>query len=227
MGGTAILDDAQPAGGDLVIHPVIQEDDAVADILLQTVACEGLFALLAGDDSRDALVLEPEEEPSQFGAHDGLIRQAGKERFKAIKHNALGSNAVNRRAEADEQALQIVFASLLDLTALDADVVHNHFLVTDERGQVKAERGDVIGEFLASFLESHEDAWLVELARAAHNKFGGQKGFAAAGRATNERRPTLWQAAIGDFVKAANASGAFRNACEFFCRRLRLHSSLF
>ena len=82
-----------------------------------------LLALLAGDDGGDALVLEPAEEPAQLGAQDGFVGQAGEERLEGVEHDALGADAVNGVAQADEQALQVVFAGLLDLAALDADVV--------------------------------------------------------------------------------------------------------
>ena len=83
-----------------------------------------LLALLAGDDGGDALVLEPAEEPAQLGAQDGLVGQAGEERLEGVEHDALGADGVDGVAEADEQAFQVVFAGLLDLAALDADVVH-------------------------------------------------------------------------------------------------------
>ena len=153
--------------------------------------------------------LSQREEPAQLGAHDGFVGQAGEERFEAVEHDALGADAVNGVAEADEQALQVELAGLLDLAALDADVVHGDFLAADERGQVEAERGDVVGQFLAGFLEGHEDARLVELAGAAHDELHGQQGLAAAGGAADQRGPALGQAAVGDFVQAADAGGGF------------------
>ena len=40
VGRAAVFDDAQPAGGDLVDHAMVQEDHAIADVLLQAVAGE-------------------------------------------------------------------------------------------------------------------------------------------------------------------------------------------
>ena len=45
----AVLHDPQPAGGDLLGHPVVEEDDAVGDVLLQALARERSLAPLAGD----------------------------------------------------------------------------------------------------------------------------------------------------------------------------------
>ena len=36
----AVLDDPQPAGGDLVVHPVVEQDHAVGDVLLEALAGE-------------------------------------------------------------------------------------------------------------------------------------------------------------------------------------------
>ena len=214
VGRAAILDNAHAARGDLVVDAVVQEDDAVADVFLQAVAAEGLLALLAGNDSGDAFLLEPGEEPAQLGAHDGFVGEAGEERFETIEHDALGTDRIDRVAEADKQALEIEFAGLLDLTALDADVVHRELLAADELGQVKAQRGDVVGEFLAGLLEGHKHARLVELPGAAHDKFHGQKGLAAAGGPADQRGPAFGQAAVGDFIQAADAARAFRNAAK-------------
>ena len=86
----AVLDDPQPPRRDLVVDAVVQEDHAVADVLLQAVAGERLLALLAGDDGRDALVLEPAEQPAQLGAQDRLVGQPGEERLDGVQHDPLG-----------------------------------------------------------------------------------------------------------------------------------------
>ena len=72
--GAAVLDDAQPPGRDLLGDPVVEQDHAVGDVLLQALAGERALAALAGDDRGDALVLEPAEQPAQLGAQDRLVR---------------------------------------------------------------------------------------------------------------------------------------------------------
>ena len=96
VGGAAVLDDAQPARGDLLVHAVVEQDHAVGDVLLQAVAGQGALAALAGDDGGDALVLEPAEQPAQLGAQDGLVGQAGEERLDRVQHHALGADGVDR-----------------------------------------------------------------------------------------------------------------------------------
>ena len=52
-------------------------------------------APLAGDDRRDALVLEPAEQPPQFGPQDGRVGQAGEEGFDRVQDHPLGPDRVD------------------------------------------------------------------------------------------------------------------------------------
>ena len=49
MSGAAILDYAQAAGRDLIVYPVVQDNDAVGDIFLQTLSGDLAIAGLAGN----------------------------------------------------------------------------------------------------------------------------------------------------------------------------------
>ena len=97
-----------------------------------------LLALFAGDDGGDALILEPAEEPAQFGAQDALIGQARKEGFDCVDDDAFGAHLLDHVVEAYKQALQVVFAGFLDLAALDADVVYRQELAADQVVQIVA-----------------------------------------------------------------------------------------
>ena len=104
--------------------PVVQQDHAVGDVLLQAVAGQRAVAPLAGDDRRDALVLEPAEQPAQLGPQDGRRwTSPPKSDLDGVQHDPLGPDRVDGVAEADEEALQVVLAGLLDLAPLDAHVV--------------------------------------------------------------------------------------------------------
>jgi hypothetical protein len=70
--------------------------------------------------------------------------------------------------------------------------------------------GCFVSQFLAGFLESHEDARLVELPRAPYDKLHREQRLAAAGRTADQRGPALRQAALVDFVQAADASRRLR-----------------
>ena len=49
VGGAAVLDDAEPPGGDLLPDPEVEEDDAVGHVLLEAVAGQEVIAPLARD----------------------------------------------------------------------------------------------------------------------------------------------------------------------------------
>ncbi len=126
-----------------------------------------------------------------------------------IQHDALGADGVDGMPEADEQPFQIVFAGLFDLTALDVHKIQHHLFARDQVFQVETERGDVLGQVLGGLFERHEDARLVELGRAAHQKLHGEQGLAAARAAADQRRPAFGQAAAGDFVQPLDAGWRF------------------
>ena len=94
----AVLHDAQPARGDLVVDPVVEQDHAVGDVLLEALARELALAALAGDDGGDAAVLEPAEQPAQLGAQDRRVREAGEQRLDRVEHDALRADRVDRVA---------------------------------------------------------------------------------------------------------------------------------
>ena len=108
-------------------------------------------------------------------------------------------------AQADEQAFEVVLAGLLDLAALDVDVVDQQLLLLGQIVQVEAERADVLGQLLGGLLEGHEDAGLAELGGAADEELHREQGLAAAGAAADERGPAARQAAAGDLVESLDA----------------------
>jgi len=114
------------------LHPVIQDDDAVADVLLQAVAGQVSLSLLAGDDRGDLLVLEPAEEAAEFGPKDRLVGEAGEERLDGVEHDALRLDAVDRGSQPDEEALQSYSPVSSISAALDADVVEGKLALLDE-----------------------------------------------------------------------------------------------
>ena len=140
VGRAAVLDDPQPAGGDLLDDAVVEQDHAVGDVLLQAVAGQRALAPLAGDDGGDALVLEPAEQPAELGPQDGGVGQAAEQDLDGVQHDALGADRVDGVAEADEQPFEVVLAGLLDLAPLDVDVVHGELLPGDRgrRGRSRA-----------------------------------------------------------------------------------------
>ena len=57
-------------------HPMVEQDHAVGDVLLQTLPGQGLLAALGRDDGGDALVLEPAEQAPKLGTEDGIVGEA-------------------------------------------------------------------------------------------------------------------------------------------------------
>ena len=201
----AVLDDAQAPGGDLVDDPVVEQDHAIGDVLLETVAGERVLAALAGDDRGDAAVLQPAEQAPQLGPEDGVVGEAGEERLDGVEHDPLGADRVDGMAEADEQALEVVLAGLLDLAALDVDEVERDLLLPHQLVEVEAERAHVRGQLGRALLEGHEHARLVHRRRAADDELGREHGLAAARAAADQRRPAARQAAAGDVVETRDS----------------------
>jgi hypothetical protein len=201
----AVLHDAQPAGRELLGDAVVEHDDAVGDVLLETVAGERAVAALARDHRGDPAVLEPAEQPAQLGAQHRGVGQSSEQRLDGVEHDALGADRVDRVAEADEKAAEVVLARLLDLGALDADVVDQQLPARDELFEIEAERADVLDQLLGGLLERHEHAGLAELGRPAHQQLHREQRLAAAGAAAHQRRPAARQAAAGDLVEAGDA----------------------
>ena len=136
-------------------------------------------------------VAQPAEQPAQFGAQDAGVLEAAEQGFDGVEHHALGADLLDGVFEAHEQAFEIVFTGLLDLAAIDVDVVDDEFLLRDKRVEVVAQRAHVLREFLGVFLEGHEHAGLGELLRAVHEKADAQQGLAGPGPARHQRGPAL------------------------------------
>ena len=127
--GAAVLHDPQPARGDLLRDPVVEQDHAVRDVFLEPVPGERSRPALGRDDGGHAAVLQPAEQPAQLGAQQGRVRQAREQALDRVEHDALGADRVDGVAQADEQPLEVVLARLLDLGALDAHVVDQQLLL--------------------------------------------------------------------------------------------------
>jgi hypothetical protein len=205
VGGAAVLDDAQAPGGDLPDDPVVEQDHAVGHVLLEPVAGERAIAPLGGDDRGHLPLLEPAEQPAQLGAQHRLVGQATEQGLDGVQGDALGADRVDGVTEADEQRLQIVVAGLLDLAALDVDVVHGQLPAADQVVQAEAQGADVLAQLLGGLLEGHEHARLAVADRAVYEELHRQQGLAATGTAADQSRPAPRQAAEGDLVETGDA----------------------
>jgi hypothetical protein len=126
-------------------------------------------------------------------------------RWRELAHQGRDDNdLVDGMAESDEQSFQVVLASLLDLAALDVDVIDEQLVFPDELVEVEAQGADVLGKFLGSLLEGEEGPRFAEHRRAAKEKLHRQDRLTAAGAAADEGGPAARQAAAGDFVEAGD-----------------------
>jgi hypothetical protein len=174
VGGAAILHDAQAAGGERLRHPVVQDDDAVGDVLLQPLSRERAVPSLAGDDRRHPPVLEPSEQPPQLRAENGDVRQPAEERLEGVQNDTLGSDRVDRIPQADEEPLEVVLSGLLDLAPLHAHVIERQPALFHQRVEIEAQRADVLRQLLGGLLECEEHPRLIVLGRAAHEELHGE-----------------------------------------------------
>src|SRR4030095_11697058 len=168
------------------------------------------LASLAGDDGRDPLVLQPAEQAAQFGPQDGQIRQATEQSLDGVQHYSFGPDAVDGVVQANEQSFEIVVARFVDLAAFDPHEVHCDFLALDEVIQVKAERTDILREFLGGFLKGHENARFLVLGRTANNEFHCEKRFAATGATANQSRSTAPHSAARSLCRSVNTTEGLR-----------------
>jgi hypothetical protein len=76
--------------------------------------------------------------------------------------DAFGAHLLDHAVEPHEQALEVVFAGLLDLAALDVDMVDGQSFLTDQIFEIEAQGGDVLGQLFGRLLKGHEDARLAE-----------------------------------------------------------------
>ena len=208
--GAAVLDHAQAPRRDLIVDAVIEQDHGVRDVLLQALLGQQTLAALARDQGRDALVLQPPEQPPQLRPENRVVLETREERLDGVEDDALRTDRSNRVIEPDEQAFEIVLAGFLDLAALHADVVDGELLRLDQLRKVEPERRDVAGNLLGVLLERHEHAGFVEVHGAVHQEREAEQRLAGSRPAADEGRPAFRQAAARDLVEAADAGEGFR-----------------
>jgi hypothetical protein len=201
----AVLDDPDPPRGNLLVHAVIELDDGVRDVFLESVTRQRVLAPLSRNHDREVSIPQPAEQPAQLRPQDRLVLQAAEQRFDRVEDDALRADRTDGMIEAYEQALEVVLPCFLDFAAVDVDVIHGQAPLLDEPGEVVAERGDVLREFPRVLLEAHQYARLPELQRPVHEERDAEKRFPRSRPAAHEGGTTGWQTATRDFVQARNA----------------------
>ena len=103
----AVFHDPQPARGDLILYPVIEQDHAVGHVLLQAVARQHPLAALSGHDRRHPTIIEPAEQPPQLGTQQHLVSERPEQRLHRVDHHPLGVDRIDRQPQPNKQPLEI------------------------------------------------------------------------------------------------------------------------
>ena len=124
VGGAAIFQTRSRRVEICSLDAMVEDDHAVGDVFLEAVARDrAAVALLAGDDRGHAAVLQPAEQAAQLGAQNGVIGQSGEQRLDRVEHHAFRADGIDRVPSRMNRPFEVVLAGLLDLAALDMDVV--------------------------------------------------------------------------------------------------------
>ncbi len=208
----AVLDDAQTPRQNRFGDLVVEQDDAVRNVLFQAVAGQGALPAFAGDDGGELSFLEPSEQAPQFGAQNRFIFEPGEQSLDAVEEHPFGSDRIHGMTEPDEQRLQVVLAGLLDQAPFEIDVIDGQLLLRDQGGQVEPERGHIAGEFLGGFFKRDADARLAEFRCSADQEFHAEQRLAATGAAADQSGPSSRKTAQRDLIESVNSGRAFWEA---------------
>ena len=119
----AILHNPEASRRQFLLDALLQNNDAVGHILFDAVPCQGSFAAFSGYDARKPALFQPGKQAPQFGAKKRLVRQAGEQRIDAVEYDAARVDLVDRISKPDEKPFEVVFPGLVNLLAVDVDVV--------------------------------------------------------------------------------------------------------
>jgi hypothetical protein len=87
---------------------------------------------------------------------------------------------------ADEQRFQIVFAGLFDQAALQVYIVDPQFLLADQGGDIEAQSGLIVRQFLRRLFERDAYSGIAELPGSADQEFHAEQRLPAAGAAADQ-----------------------------------------
>ena len=208
----AVLDHPETAGGDLLVHPVAENDHAVRYVLLDPVPGERVrvVALLAGHDGGDGAFLEPPEEPAELRSHDGLVRERAEQQLNGVEHDALGPDALDAVVEQGEQRLKVELPRLDDFRGIHLEGMHREQPVPLQPVEIESQRGDVGAHLTGRLLEGDQHARLAVLPGARDEELQPQQRLAGSGAARHERRPAPRQPARGDLVQSMDPRRGLR-----------------
>ena len=202
---SAVLRHPQPAGGQLVLDPVVQHHHTVRDVLLDAVPGQLPGpAPLAGDDHRQATVLEPAQQPAHLRADRRLAAQRGEQHLDGVQHHPLRTDRIHRPAQPDEQALQVEPPAATNAPASIRNASTASSPSRSNSGRSNPSDGHVRRQLVGRFLKGQQNARLAEPPCPPDQEFQPEQGLARPGATGHQRRPPARQAAPGDLVEAAD-----------------------
>src|SRR5579884_3910 len=198
---------------------MVQENDAVGDILFEPMSRQCAFAGLSRNDGSHTTLFEPTKQPAQLRSHNRFVREIAEESLDRIEHNSSGSDAGDTVVDADEKRSKIVVAAfqfpLPKLHVIDGQsLTRNQFL------GIAAERSHVLHQLFCVFFEGDAQTWLVVLERSSRQIFHGQNSLSRSGTAANKSIAPGRKTSACDFVETIDSGRALG-----YKARLTIHSS--
>ena len=150
----------------------------------------------------------------QFASQNRCVGQAAEKRLYGVEDHTLGPDLVDRQAQSHKQSFEVIFSCFLYFFRLHMDVVERELLLRYHLIEIEAQRAHVLAQLFGRLLECHENAGLIEINGAAHEKFHREERLAATGCAADERWATSRQSATGHFVQPLDPVGALGSVGE-------------
>ena len=130
MHAAPILDHAQEPDRSLVLDPMIEQNHAVGNILLNPFPSQFSFAFLGGNYGGDSFRLQPTKQTPKLRAQNVHVGKPGKQRRHGVQNHALGADCLDRGFQADEEPGQIVIAAFRDFASVNPHMIHSQLLAS-------------------------------------------------------------------------------------------------
>ena len=114
VGGAAVLDHAQAPRQYRFGDAVVEQDDAIRNVLFQAVARQRALPAFPGNDGREVSSLSQRNRRRSSVRRIDSLSKSGEQSLDAVQQHAFGADRIHGVTQPDEQGFQIVLAGLLD-----------------------------------------------------------------------------------------------------------------
>ena len=170
------------------LHPMVEHDHAVGDVLLDPVPGEATVAPLPGHDRGDAPVLEPARQPASSDRTIASSPNAPNSTSMVSSTTRFAPPARSCR-RGSQTAVRGQIPPSRRLGGLHPEREHHEQAVPLELVEVEAERAHVEGDLVRRLLEGHQHAGLAVLAGAGDQELQPQQRLARSRAARHQRQP--------------------------------------